>query len=177
MQIDVHCTRKVLDPFKKHGRSIRLNLWVASARLIAEHPSLSIQSGDLVCVNCLNFTVSHVPRLQFTYRQRWLFCWSDFHTSVLHIITFHLMPSAPLSGIRWQRYECAILQFLWKNYLCSVCNTKHRIHNSNNYTQSSSTCCTRWRKDGTSISSNKCMTAATIEISHRLRSIGIPTNG
>ena len=33
-----------------HGRHIHFNLRVASARLIAEHPSLSIQSGDLVCV-------------------------------------------------------------------------------------------------------------------------------
>ena len=45
------------DPFKKH-----LNLRIASARLIAEHPSLFMQIGDLVCVNCLNqFTHTKSP--------------------------------------------------------------------------------------------------------------------
>ena len=30
-----------------------LHLRVASENLIAEHPSLSLRSGDLLCVNCL----------------------------------------------------------------------------------------------------------------------------
>ena len=46
MSIDV--CKYCCDPFKKHGRSIHLNLRVSSALIIAEHPSLSIQSGDLV---------------------------------------------------------------------------------------------------------------------------------
>ena len=60
MSIDVH--KYCCDPFKKHGRRVHWNLRVASARLIAEHPSLSIQSGDLLCVNCLNqFTHTMSP--------------------------------------------------------------------------------------------------------------------
>ena len=41
------------DPFKKHRRRIYVHLRVASENLIAEHPSLSLRSGDLLCVNCL----------------------------------------------------------------------------------------------------------------------------
>ena len=41
------------------------DLRVASARLmtVTEHPSLSIQSGDLVCVNCLNEDRQHCSEL------------------------------------------------------------------------------------------------------------------
>ena len=48
MLIDV--CKYCCDPFKKHGRRIHLNLRVAAASLIAEHPSLFIQSGDLAWV-------------------------------------------------------------------------------------------------------------------------------
>ena len=41
------------DPFKKHRRRVYVHLRVASENLIAEHPSLSLRSGDLLCVNCL----------------------------------------------------------------------------------------------------------------------------
>ena len=41
------------DPFKKHRRRIYSNLRVASEKLMAEYPSLSLRSGDLLCVNCL----------------------------------------------------------------------------------------------------------------------------
>ena len=41
------------DPFKKHRRHIYVHLRVASENLIAERPSLSLRSGDLLCVNCL----------------------------------------------------------------------------------------------------------------------------
>ena len=38
---------------------IHLNLRVVSVRFIAEHPSESKHSGDLVCVNCLNRQFTH----------------------------------------------------------------------------------------------------------------------
>ena len=51
MSIDRH--NYCRDPFKKHRRRVYVHLRVASENLIAEHPSLSLRSGDLLCVNCL----------------------------------------------------------------------------------------------------------------------------
>ena len=42
------------DPFKKHRCRVYLHLRVA---LIAEHPSLSLRSGDLLCANCLKAVI------------------------------------------------------------------------------------------------------------------------
>ena len=51
MSLDRH--KYCRDPFKKHRRRIYSNLRVAPEKLIAEYPSLSLRSGDLLCVNCL----------------------------------------------------------------------------------------------------------------------------
>ena len=51
MSLDRH--KYCCDPFKKHRCRIYSNLRVAPEKLIAEYPSLSLRSGDLLCVNCL----------------------------------------------------------------------------------------------------------------------------
>ena len=51
MSIDRHIYRR--DPFKKQRRRVYVHLRVASENLIAQHPSLSLRSGELLCVNCL----------------------------------------------------------------------------------------------------------------------------
>ena len=45
------CTCNINNKLQSCCRMIQFR--VSSALIIAEHPSLSIQSGDLVCVNCL----------------------------------------------------------------------------------------------------------------------------
>ncbi|KAL5508922.1 hypothetical protein EMCRGX_G004186 [Ephydatia muelleri] len=57
MSLDRHKYRS--DPFKKHRRRIYSNLRVASEKLMAEYPSLSLRSGDLLCVNCLIAVTKH----------------------------------------------------------------------------------------------------------------------
>ena len=57
MSLDRHKYRS--DPFKKHRRRIYSNLRVASEKLRAEYPSLSLRSGDLLCVNCLIAVTKH----------------------------------------------------------------------------------------------------------------------
>ena len=47
------------DPFKNHRRRIYSHLRVASEQLIAECTSLSLRSGDLLCVNCLKAVQAH----------------------------------------------------------------------------------------------------------------------
>ena len=46
-------SRYCCDPFKHHRRRIYSPLRVVPASLIAEHPSLSLQSGVIACCNCL----------------------------------------------------------------------------------------------------------------------------
>ena len=46
-----HVTSNCRDPFKKHRR--RIYVHVHLLRVASEHPSLSLRSGDLLCVNCL----------------------------------------------------------------------------------------------------------------------------
>ena len=53
------------DPFKKHRHRIHLHRRVASEKLIAEHPSLSLRSGDLLCVNCLKEVQKHYSEVAF----------------------------------------------------------------------------------------------------------------
>ena len=57
MSLDRH--KYCSDPFKKHRRRIYSNLRVASEKLMAEYPSLSLRSGDLLCVNCLIAVKKH----------------------------------------------------------------------------------------------------------------------
>ena len=47
------------DPFEKHRHRIYLHFRVASEQLIADCPSLSLRSGDLLCVNCLKAVQNH----------------------------------------------------------------------------------------------------------------------
>ena len=47
------------DPFEKHQCRIYLHFRVASEQLIADCPSLSLRSGDLLCVNCLKAVQNH----------------------------------------------------------------------------------------------------------------------
>ena len=46
-------SRYCCNPFKHHRRRIYSHLRVVPASLIAEHPSLSLQSGVVACCNCL----------------------------------------------------------------------------------------------------------------------------
>ena len=46
-------SRYCCDPFKHHRRRIYSHLRIVPASLIAEHPSLSLQSGVVACCNCL----------------------------------------------------------------------------------------------------------------------------
>ena len=46
-------SRYCCDLFKHHRRRIYSHLLVVPASLIAEHPSLSLQSGVVACCNCL----------------------------------------------------------------------------------------------------------------------------
>ena len=55
MSIDRHNYRR--DPFKKHWRHVYVHLRVASEDLIAEHPSLSLQNGDMLCLKVVQKNV------------------------------------------------------------------------------------------------------------------------
>ena len=50
MSRSIYLYKYCRDPFKKHRRRIHLHLRVASEKLIAECPSLSLRSRDLLCV-------------------------------------------------------------------------------------------------------------------------------
>ena len=51
--------------FKKHRRHIHFHLRIASEKLITEHQSLSLRSGDLLCVNCLKAVQKHCSEVAF----------------------------------------------------------------------------------------------------------------
>ena len=55
MSIDRH--NYCRDPFKKHWRHVYVHLRVASEDLIAEHPSLSLRSGDMLCLKVVQKNV------------------------------------------------------------------------------------------------------------------------